>query len=287
VAAAVRPRATESIAQIRSLRDLARAEIPEFRRAQALAYPVAGMVCLLVMALAAGVVLGPEDLAQFADPLSQAQLRSPGFRRDRHTGRYRRPKKTCFGRVLRGVDAAPLERVLLTWQRQLSGPVQDELVVVDGKQRRQAGVEMVHATDGAGHYLGGRLTPDKTNEIPVARQVLSRLELTGKLVLADALHTQSETAQQILYEQGGDYLLTVKGNQPTLQATLQTRFTPQACSPAAAAAHTGAHPGTQSGTAGDSLSPAPGSDPQPGGFSRRAPGRPLGNPGQTGGEMDA
>ena len=287
VVAAVRPRATESIAQIRSLRELARAEIPEFRRAQALAYPVAGMVCLLVMAMAAGVVLGPDDLAQFADTLSQAQLLSLGFRRDRRTGRYRRPKKTCFGRVLRGVDAAPLERVLLSWQRQLLGPAQDELVVVDGKKLRHAGVEIVNATDGSGHYLGGLITPDKTNEIPVARQVLNRLELAGKLVLADALHTQSETAQQILYEQGGDYLLTVKGNQPTLQATLQTLFTPQAFSPSADAAHAGDYPGTQSGTAGDSMSPVPGSDPQPGGFSRRAPGRPPGNPGQTGGEMDA
>ena len=79
--------------------------------------------------------------------------------------------------------------------------------MVDGKKLRHAGVEIVNATDGAGHYLGRILTPDKTNEIPVARQVLSRLELTGKLVLADALHTQTETTQQILYEQGGDYLL--------------------------------------------------------------------------------
>jgi predicted transposase YbfD/YdcC len=42
------------------------------------------------------------------------------------------------------------------------------------------------------------------------------LDLAGKIVLADALHTQVETAQQILFEQGGDYLLTVKANQPIL-----------------------------------------------------------------------
>jgi predicted transposase YbfD/YdcC len=41
----------------------------------------------------------------------------------------------------------------------------------------------------------------------------------GKIVLADAAHTQVATAKQILYEQGGDYLLTVKKNQKGLFET--------------------------------------------------------------------
>jgi predicted transposase YbfD/YdcC len=57
------------------------------------------------------------------------------------------------------------------------------------------------------------------------------LDLAGKIVLADALHTQVETAQQILFEQGGDYLLTVKANQPTLQTTLQILFEKTGISP--------------------------------------------------------
>jgi hypothetical protein len=145
---------------------------------------------------------------------------------------------------------------------------------------------MVNVTDGAGHYLGGRLTPDKTNEIPVARQVLGQLDLAGKIVLADALHTQTETAQQILYEQGADYLLTVKANQPTLQKTLQTLFVQQAFSPSADGAHASDHPGAQSGPPGDSLPAVHRSDPQPGGISRRAPGGTPGDPGQTRGQVD-
>ena len=286
VEASVAPRCTESMAQIGSLMELARAQVPEFRRDQALAYPIPGMVCLIVMAMAVGVVLGPDDLAQFADTLSQAQLRSLGFRMDGHTRRWRCPKKTCFQRVLRQVDAAALERVLLLWQRRLLGPVQDQLVVVDGKKMRHAGVEMVNVSDGAGHYLGGRITPDKTNEIPVARQVLGRLDLRGKIVLADALHTNPQTAQQILYEQGADYLLTVKGNQPTLQETLAHLFTPQALSPSAHGAHAGHHPGAQSEPPGDPLPAVRRSHPQPGGLSGGSPGRPPGNPGQAGREMD-
>ncbi len=82
-----------------------------------------------------------------------------------------------------------------------------------------------------GYPLAGMITEAKSNEIPAARQVLKRLDLTGKIVLSDAAHTQVETGQQILYEQGGDYLMTVKGNQPTLQATLQDLFEKRAFPP--------------------------------------------------------
>ena len=63
---------------------------------------------------------------------------------------------------------------------------------------------------------------DKSNEIPAARRLLARLELTGRMVALDALHTQHETARAIVQEGGGDYLFTVKDNQPTLRATLES-----------------------------------------------------------------
>ena len=64
---------------------------------------------------------------------------------------------------------------------------------------------------------------EKTNEIPAARTLCARLDLTGRLVSLDALHTQAETARAIVLEHGGDYVLTVKGNQPGVQAAVQTR----------------------------------------------------------------
>jgi len=231
VEAATRAHCTTPVKEIRSLMASLRAELPEFRRAQALGYPVAGMISLIVMAMATGVRRGPEDLANYADTLSQAQLRALGFRRDRRTLAHRCPKKTTFTRVLAEVDATVLERVLLPWQRRLAGPIQDSVVIIDGKKMRHGGVEMVNATNGSGQYLGGMITQAKSNEIPAARQVLAGLDLAGKLVLSDAAHTQVETAQQILFQQGGDYLMTVKGNQPTLQSTLQNLFEKQALSP--------------------------------------------------------
>jgi len=251
-----------------------------------LGYPVAGMVSLIVMAMATGVRQGPDDLAQFADTLSQPQLRAFGFRQNERTRRHRCPKKTTFTRVLAQVDAAVLEQVLLNWQRRLTGPVQDSLVIIDGKKMRHGGVEMVNATNGKGQYLGGVITPAKSNEIPAARQVLRRLDLANKIVLADALHTQVETGQQILFEQGGDFLLTVKANQPTLQATLQKLFEPQTFSPSGHVAQPGAPARAQSGQIGNSVSAVSGSDSQPSGLSGCQVGGPTGNPSQTRGQMD-
>ena len=62
------------------------------------------------------------------------------------------------------------------------------------------------------------------------------LDGTGKRVLADALHTQTETAPQILYEGGGDDLLTVKGNQQELVTTLEGLLTQRSFSPSTHAA---------------------------------------------------
>lgn len=61
---------------------------------------------------------GPDDLAQYAETLSQGQLRALGFRLNRKTLGVRCPKKTTFHRVLAGVDAQTLERILLIWQDQ-------------------------------------------------------------------------------------------------------------------------------------------------------------------------
>jgi len=287
VEAHAQPRCPHSVKEIGSLKESLRRELPEFRRAQALGYPVAGMVCLIVMAMATGVRQGPDDLAQYADTLSQPQLRALGFRQDRRTGWHRTPKKTTFGRVLAGVDGQVLEAVLLRWQQRLTGPVQDALVIVDGKKMRHGGVEMVNATNGRGQYLGGVMTADKSNEIPAARQLLGRLDLAGKMVLCDAAHTQVETSQQILYAQGGDYLMTVKANQKTLHRDLQNLFEKQAFSPSALAGQPGAAPRTQSEPVGNPLSPMPGSDAQPSGLAGGPLSGPVGDARQTPRPLDA
>jgi hypothetical protein len=236
-------RCTAKVQQIRSLMESVQKEVPEFRRAQALAYPLPGLVCLMVMAAAQGVVRGPQDLANYADTLSEAQLRALKFRADPHTRKMRSPKKTTFTRVLHEVDDDLVEPVLLRWQDQILGPRQDRIIIFDGKKVRHGGVEIVNAADSQGRFLGSVVTQSKSNEIPAARQLLRGQDLLGKIAVADAMHTQDETARQILFEGGGDYLLTVKGNQSTLQTNLANLFVKQDFSPSAYRADSGAPAG--------------------------------------------
>jgi hypothetical protein len=261
------PRCTAKAREIASLMERLGREIPEFRRKQALAYPVAGLLALIAMAVFSGVTKGYEDLADYAATLSQGQLRALEFRLDR-ANRVRCPRRTCFQRVLTGVNPELLERVLLLWQEQVLGPVQDKLVILDGKEIRHADVESVSAVSGTGRWLGSTMVQEGSNEIPAAREQLAKLDVAGKIMLADAAHTQVETVRQTLYDQGGDYLLTVKENQKGLFATLATLLTEQRFSPSAHSPHPRPEPGEQPGTPRDSSVGLPGDDPAAGGLSR-------------------
>jgi hypothetical protein len=282
----VKARCTGKAPQIRSLMETVQGEVPEFRRPEARAYPISGLVCLIVMAVAQGVARGPQDLADYAATLGQGQLRALRFRGEGKNRRVRCPKKTTFVRVLHHVNDDALERALLRWQAQVLGPAQDRIVILDGKKIRHGGVEIVNATDSTGRFLGSVVTESKSNEIPAGRRLLEKLEVVGKIVLADALHTQHETARQILHEQGGDYLLTVKRNQPTLQKTLESLFLKQAFSPSAHGADPGPEAGAPLPPDRDPPARLRGSHPQPGRLSRSAPGRAAGDAGAAQQEME-
>jgi predicted transposase YbfD/YdcC len=64
---------------------------------------------------------------------------------------------------------------------------------------------------------------DKSNEITAIPKVLALLDLRGALVSIDAIGCQKSIAAQIR-EGGGDYLLAVKDNQPTLFADVEDCF---------------------------------------------------------------
>ena len=225
------PRCTAKAPQMRSLVEHLRAQVPEFRSKEALAYPLAGFLALIALAMFSGVRRGPQDLAEYAASLSQGQLRALGFRTKRGTRRIRCPGESTFKRLLPRIDAAALEGALLVWQEQVLGPSQDQLVIVDGKTLRHAHVELVSAVNGSGRWLGTVAVKETSNEIPAARELLAKVPVADKTTLADALHTQIETAQQILFEGGGDYALTVKENQKELVQTLATLLTPGRFSP--------------------------------------------------------
>jgi predicted transposase YbfD/YdcC len=280
------PRCTAKAREMASLIARLERDGPEFRRRQALAYPLAGMLALIAMALFSGVTKGYDDLAQYAATLSQGQLRALKFRLDPRPRRVRCPKASAFAYVLRHVAAAWVERARLAWQEQVLGPAQDRLVILDGKTRRPAGLETVNAVNGAGRWLGSTLGRAGRNEIPAARVQLAKLDAGEKIVLAAAAHTPVETARQILYDQGGEYLLTVKANPKDLVRTLETLFTERPFSPSPHGAHTGRDARTQPQPNRDSGLGRSGGHPGERGLSGRADGGALAPAGAATREKD-
>jgi hypothetical protein len=233
------PRPTLRAGELRSLREHF-ARVPDFR-GRIECYPLSGLLAMVGCAHLCGAPRGHRDLKAFARRFTQGQLAALGVRRDPKTGRYPSPSKATFGRVLRAVDPLRVEEALLAWQTQVRGPSpQGDLLAADGKALRHAqGAQIVTLTHPASqYYRGSQLVEHKSNEIPAVRQLLARVDVTGCLIGVDALHTQQDTARQIVLEAGADYLLTVKANQKELRQTLAQRLPPpeQLFSPAPTAA---------------------------------------------------
>jgi hypothetical protein len=219
------PRSTQSCAQIRSLVQYLKS-LPDYRKRIGI-YPLRSLVAICVLAHLCGAPRGQKDLAKFAKGLSSAQRRALGVRRQEDRN-YPAPSQPTFCRMMERIDDEALERIFLQVQEQIRGPAPaDQLIVLDGKQPRHGGGHSVltAVTVPSQHYLGSAMVDQKTNEIPVARELFKKLDLDGRKVSLDALHTQDQTARDLVLEHGADYLLTVKDNQPTLRANIEKLVT--------------------------------------------------------------
>lgn len=116
-----------------------------------------------------------------------------------------------------------------------SGP---RLICVDGKEEKGTGrkygtdeeirnLQTLHVFDASSEIcLFSRTIDKKTNEIPVAQEVLKTLQLKDCIVSFDALHTQKDTIK-VIVEQKGDYIGALKGNQGILSSEAEAAFSPE------------------------------------------------------------
>jgi predicted transposase YbfD/YdcC len=133
------------------------------------------------------------------------------------------------------VDACAIERVLGRWLQASATAPADEPLALDGKTVRGArsGEQVTpHRLSFVTHQSQETFwqvrVDEKTNEIPVAKQVLPTLPIRQRVCTADALHTHAEFLR-LMHKLQAETVLTVKGNQPTLYADLATYFAdPQA-----------------------------------------------------------
>ena len=73
-------------------------------------------------------------------------------------------------------------------------------------------MNIVTAYTDTGISLGQITVDSKTNEIPAVKELIEMLDVEGKIITADAMHCQKETAEKII-DNKGDYVLQLKANQ--------------------------------------------------------------------------
>jgi predicted transposase YbfD/YdcC len=144
------------------------------------------------------------------------------------------PSHDTFGRVFALLDPQQLARVLRQFVQAVVGSLQGEAVAIDGKTlacsgESATGKEALHLVSAwatqHGVVLGQVATADHSNEITAIPVLLQLLDVRGAVVTIDAMGCQKAIARQVR-EQGGDYVLAVKGNQKHLQEVVQLKLGP-------------------------------------------------------------
>jgi predicted transposase YbfD/YdcC len=144
------------------------------------------------------------------------------------------PSHDTFRRVLMLVDPDAFERCFLGWVRAVfrSDEGATRQVAIDGKTvrgslDRRSGRSPLHLVSayatGHGLVLAQRAAEEKRGELTALPELLDGLDLRGCLVSLDALACRPEVAARIA-ARGGDYLITLKGNQGKVHAEVRDWF---------------------------------------------------------------
>ncbi len=142
------------------------------------------------------------------------------------------PSHDTFERVFDRLHPQAFQSCFRNWVAAISAALPIPHIAIDGKSLRGsasnklgAALHLVSAWATTSQLSLGQVAVDsKSNEITAIPQLLELLDVHGALVTIDAMGCQKEIAAKIR-ERGGDYLLTVKDNQPTLLDDIQTCFT--------------------------------------------------------------
>jgi len=145
------------------------------------------------------------------------------------------PSRDCIRRVLMTLQPQAFQKCFQNWIADAPRTDEDDpdrLVAIDGKtcrgshdaSRDLGPLHIVSAwASEQGIALGQVATEEKSNEITAIPQLIKQIDLTDALVTIDAMGCQKEIAHDIV-DGGGDFVITVKDNQPKLAEAIQTHF---------------------------------------------------------------
>jgi hypothetical protein len=199
--------------------------VPDFRSALGKRHQLQSILALAVCAMLCGCK-SLYALAQFGRDHADDLADWLGFQH------RKTPCVATFHRVFRRLDVVRFETVLQQWLTECLAQVPAapprEAVAIDGKtlcgsQGHQ--LPAVHLVAAFRHRLGLPLAQaavdPSTNEAKAVLPLLRALVREGRVITGDAMFCQREICAQVV-EQGGDYVLMVKENQPSLQEAIAT-----------------------------------------------------------------
>jgi predicted transposase YbfD/YdcC len=204
-------------------------QVPDPRKAKGKQYPLPSLLILILLAK-----LGGEDKPSGITDWVAYRIES--LARMKVLPKAKAPCQMTYRRVLQDtLEPEEFERLMSEYHQNCLETGQEILLSLDGKTVR--GTIPSGATQGThllsiyvpqqGLVLAEMQVDRKENEIVVAPRILEQVQLSGVIVMGDALHTQRETSSQIV-EAGGDYLWTVKTNQPRTHWAIEKLFVHEA-----------------------------------------------------------
>jgi hypothetical protein len=193
------------------------------RGAKGKRHPLSALLALAVVAMLAGMT-SYEAIVQYGKERGRDFLYLLGFTRGRGLC------KATYSRVFRRIDVVEFEARVSRWIQGRLRTGDAAHIAIDGKTARGSrdgdtpAVHLVAAYVPDAHATVAQLRVDaKTNEHKAALEMLGILPIRGKVVTGDAMFTHRDVCAKVI-ERGGDYILPVKENQPTLLANIAAVF---------------------------------------------------------------
>ena len=236
--------------QLESLRGRFGGYITEHRKRKGLRHKMDSCLTVIALATAAGCK-GPHAIAEFAAGLNHAQRRCLRCRPRKGRAReYDVPGERTIRRLLKKVDPQELKTVLVRWMQQ-EDPSPLNVIHADGKVIKNAepaparsgqevrAAELVEPSevppeqqkpkaDKALTLVNFQTTdqrlvdqvavPRDTNEEAAVAAHLPKLDLAGVCLTTDAAHLAKANCRQLTQNNGADFFIFLKGNQPTALA---------------------------------------------------------------------
>jgi hypothetical protein len=196
------------------------ADIPDPRHRRGIRHPLPAILGLAVVAMLTGCK-SYQAIAQFGRDKGFALAHVLGFRRGKT------PTKATYSLLFRRLDVVAFEAAMARWIATRLSEEEMAVLALDGKTLRGSrdgvvpGQHLVAAYAVAAAAVLTQVRVDaKTNEHKAALQLLGIVPVRGRILTGDALFCQRDLCRKIL-DEGGDYVFTVKDNQPSLVIDIQ------------------------------------------------------------------